>query len=551
MNENIEKLCRSVVKQKTKFVVLTGGVCSSIGKGVLVSSIGTLLKNAGHSVSVVKWDPYLNVDPGTMSPLEHGEVFVTDDGAETDLDLGHYERMLGIKLNKFSSVSSGQIFKEIVEKERRGEFLGKCIQLVPHVVDAIKSRFFNFALTTKADFVLIEIGGTVGDMEGDIFLESVRQLKMQLPADRIFHAHLSLVPYLSWANELKTKPTQHSVMLLKKSGLDPDGLFLRTDKALDKHTVKKVSIMCGVDEDLVFQVKTYKPIYKLFECLHKQKLHKKIQTWFNIRQPRESDISEWKKLVKLIEKKKKKVRIGLLAKYIGRSEPYISVIEAIKSAAYACNRDVEIVVIEAEKLEKGKSSESWEQLYSTEGIIIPGGFDKRGIEGKIKATTWARENNIPFLGLCLGMHVMIIELARSVLKLKGASSTEFDKKTKHPVITLLDEQAKVTTKGASMRLGSYTCTLVPKTKAYKAYGKKEVEERHRHRYEFNNAYKDRFEESGVVFSGIYKKKNLVEISEYTAHKFMVGVQFHPEFLSTPLKPHPLFKAFMEAVINKK
>lgn len=529
-------------KLDTKFIVLTGGVCSSIGKGVLVASTGVLLKNAGYSVSVVKWDPYLNVDPGTMSPLEHGEVFVTNDGAETDLDLGHYERMLETHLSSLSSVSSGQIFKEIVDKERKGEFLGKCIQLVPHVVDAIKARLLNFAKTTKADFVLIEIGGTVGDMEGEIFLESVRQLKMQLKPNQMLHGHLSLVPYLEWSNEIKTKPTQHSVMLLKRAGLDPDCLFLRTMKNMDKQATQKLAIMCGVDKEMIFQVPTCSPIYKLFVELAKQDLHKKIQSWMGIKRSKDTDLTRWQNLIKLIQKKKKKVTIGLIAKYVGRSDPYISVLEAIKSAAYACNRDVEIVVLEAEKIQV-------KQLNTLDGIVIPGGFDKRGIEGKIKAAKWARENDVPFLGLCLGMHVMLIEFARSVLKLKGASSTEFAPKSPHPVICLLEEQRKITQKGGSMRLGAYPCTLRTNTIARQAYGKSLVHERHRHRYEMNNAYKKRFEKGGVVFSGIYKEKDLVEISENTTHRFMVGVQFHPEFLSTPLKPHPLFKAFMQAIID--
>jgi len=550
MNKKLDELFNKIIKKKTKFIVITGGVCSSIGKGVLVASTGALLKNANYSVSVVKWDPYLNVDPGTMSPLEHGEVFVTDDGAETDLDLGHYERILETHLSSLSSVSSGQIFKEIVDKERKGEFLGKCIQLVPHVVDAIKARLLNFALLTKTDFVLIEIGGTVGDIEGEIFLESIRQLKMQLK-HQMFHGHLSLVPYLEWSNEIKTKPTQHSVMLLKKAGLDPDCLFLRTMKKMDHHAAQKAAIMCGVDKDLIFQVPTCKPIYKLFVELANQDLHKKIQLWMRIKKPKNTDLTQWKNLIKLIIKKKKSIRIGLIAKYVGRSDPYISVMEAIKSAAYACNRDVEIIVIEAEKLESElKTCANWKQLKSLDGIIIPGGFDKRGTEGKIKAAQWARENNIPFLGLCLGMHIMLIEFAQSILKLKNASSTEFDKKTPHPVICLLEEQRKIMTKGASMRLGAYPCTVIPNTKAYQAYGKAIVKERHRHRYEFNNSYKKQFEKGGIVFSGIYKEKDLVEISENTIHKFMIGVQFHPEFLSTPLKPHPLFKAFMEAVTQK-
>jgi len=547
MKESIDQLLDQVVKKKTKFIILTGGVCSSIGKGVLVASTGTLLKNAGYSVSVVKWDPYLNVDPGTMSPLEHGEVFVTDDGAETDLDLGHYERILGVHLNKFSSVSSGQIFEEILDKERKGEFLGKCIQVIPHVVDAIKRRILKFALNAKTDFVLVEIGGTVGDMEGVTFLESLRQIKMQLPQNFVIHGHLTLVPYLSWSNELKKKPTQHSVMLLRRAGLDPDCLFLRTDHKIDKFAREQVSIMCGVDKEMIFQVPTYKPVYKLFSDLYKQGLHKKIQEFVGIKKPKDSDLSEWEKLIKKIEKNKPKVKIGLIAKYVGRSDPYISVIEAIKAASYDSNRDVEIVVIEAEKLE-ANNKKTQDELKSLDGIIVPGGFDKRGIEGKIKAAEFARENDVPYLGLCLGMHVMIIEIARSILKLKDASSTEFDKKSKNPVISLLEEQKKVTKKGASMRLGAYLCTLKKGTLAQKAYGKNSVKERHRHRYEFNNKFKKEFEKNGVVFSGIFQEKDLVEISEYKKNKFMVGVQFHPEFLSTPLNPHPLFKAFIKAAI---
>lgn len=546
----VEDLIEKVVKQKSRLIIITGGVCSSIGKGILLASTGTLLKNAGYSVSVAKWDPYLNVDPGTMSPLVHGEVFVTDDGAETDLDLGHYERILGVHLNKSSSVSSGQIFKEIIDKERKGGFLGQNIQVIPHLVDAVKTRMLNFALATKADFVLIEIGGTVGDMEGEFFMEAIKQLKMDMPSN-LFHGHLSLVPYLSWAHEIKTKPTQHSVMLLKKAGLSPDCLFLRTDKELEENSIEKLSVMCSVDKDLIFQVPTKYPVYKLFTSLQKQGLHTKIQEWSGIRKPKETNLNQWKKLVKQIEKKKDKIKIGLIAKYIGQNDPYISVIEAIKSASYSCDRDVEIIVIEAQKLEKAdkRTSQAWKQLKSVDGIVIPGGFDKRGIDGKILAVEYARKNDVPLLGLCLGMHVMLIEIAQNVLKLKDAYSTEFNKKTKHPVIYLIEEQKTVKEKGASMRLGAYECTLSTGTKAYKAYKSKKIRERHRHRYEFNNEYKKQFEKHGVVFSGIYKEKNLVEISELKKHKFMVGVQFHPEFLSSPIKPHPLFKAFVEAIVK--
>ena len=548
MEKQIESLISEVKKHETKFIVVTGGVCSSIGKGILASSIGTLLKNSGYTVSVVKWDPYLNVDPGTISPLVHGEVFVTDDGAETDLDLGHYERILGTHLSRISSVSSGQIYKEIIDGEREGKFLGRDIQLVPHVVDAIKKRLLNFALITKAHFVLVEIGGTVGDMEGEIFLESIRQFQMQLPENQLMHCHLSLVPFLKWANEIKTKPTQHSIALLKRYGLDADGLFLRTDKKVNEKAINKLSTMCGVNKDFIFQVQTSNPIYKLFTDLQKQGLNEKIQKYFSIKKPKKSDLSEWKKLISKIEKSKTKIKVGLIAKYVGQNDPYISVTRAIQSAAYSYNRNPEITIIEAEKLTPKNIAA---QLKSLDAIVIPGGFDKRGIAGKILAVKYARENNIPLLGLCLGMQIMLAEFARSILKLKDANSTEFDKNTKHPVISLLEEQRKITGKGGSMRLGAYPCTIKTGSKAYDLYKKKLVMERHRHRYEFNNKYKKQFEKAGILFSGIYKEKDLVEISEYNKHPFMIGVQFHPEFLSTPLNPHPLFKALIKAGISNK
>ncbi len=547
----IKSLISKVIKQKTKFIVVTGGVCSSLGKGVLTSSIGVLLKNSGYSVSVIKWDPYLNVDPGTMSPLVHGEVFVTDDGAETDLDLGHYERMLDIHLTKESSVSSGQIFKEILNDEREGKFLGRDIQVVPHVVDAIKNRLLNFAIKNKVDFVLLEIGGTIGDMEGISFLETVRQLKMDLDEKRLMLCHLSLVPYLDWAHEIKTKPTQHSVMLLQKAGLTPDAIFLRSDKTRIKAKHKeKVSVMCAVKRSLIFEVLTFDPIYQLFLDLDKQKVNERIQEWFDIKIVKKTKLLEWKKLIKKIETKKGDLIIGLVAKYTGNNDPYLSVIRALESAGYAYGYGVDIKVIEAEKLEE-KGANLNKIFKGIQGIVVPGGFDIRGVEGKIKAAKYAREKNIPFLGLCLGMQVMLIEFARSVLKLIGANSTELNEKTKYPVIYLLEEQKGVTKKGGTMRLGAYSCSILSGTKAYKAYKKLEVSERHRHRYEFNNAYKKRFERKGVVFSGIYKKQNLVEISEIKDHDFMVGCQFHPEFLSSPLKSHPLFREFIKVVVKSK
>jgi len=543
---SFELLLDQVKQQKTSFIIVTGGVCSSLGKGILISSIGTLLKHAGVSISVMKMDPYLNVDPGTMSPLEHGEVFVTHDGAETDLDLGHYERILDLHLSKESSLSSGQIFKELLEGERKGTFLGACIQLVPHAVNAIKSHALSLAIKKKSDFVLIEIGGTVGDIEGQVFLEAMRQLKLDLGSDRVMHAHLSYVPYLAWANEVKTKPTQHSVIALRKCGIMPDALFLRTEKKVDVSVIRKVSKMCGVETEYIFQAPTYNPIYQLFLELSDQGLYDRIKRYFGYSFPEKADLSSWKSLISSITKNKPPLTIGLVGKYIGSNDPYISVVEAIKSATWACGRDPHVVTIEAEKITTSECAE----LVELDGIVVPGGFDSRGVEGKIKAVQWAREQNIPYLGLCLGMQVMLIEFARNVLGLDNASSTEFNKETESPVISLLEEQQQVAYKGSSMRLGGYLCAVKADTVAFQAYGASEIVERHRHRYEFNNRYKQLFEDAGVIFSGINTEKNLVEISELTGHRFMVGVQFHPEFLSSPLRPHPLFKAFIRSITDR-
>jgi CTP synthase len=485
--------------------------------------------------------------------MEHGEVFVTADGAETDLDLGHYERIMQLQLTRKSSVSSGQIFEEVLQGEREGKFLGRCIQLVPHVVDAIKERLLDFAIEQKTDFVLIEIGGTVGDMEGNIFLEAVRQVRLEIGYSRLLHFHLSYVPYLSWANEVKTKPTQHSVYALKGLGLIPDGIALRAEKPIGVKTREKLSVMCGVSKDFIFQVLTYKPIYKLFLDLDSQGLCDKIQEYFGVKTPRKTDLTQWVNLIELIEQSNKKVKIGLVAKYVGSNDPYISIIEAIASAGYWNKAKVDLEIIEAEQLEKAKDDPAapiWKELAQVKGIVVPGGFDNRGVEGKILAAKWAREHNVPYLGLCLGMQVMLIEFARNVLGLKDANSSEFDKNTSNPVISLLEEQKGIERKGATMRLGTYPCKLVSGTKAFQAYGKELIEERHRHRYEFNNSYRHQFEKTGVVFSGIYAEKDLVEISEIKEHPFMLGTQAHPEFKSSPLSVGPLFLAFMKAVIEQ-
>lgn len=539
-----------VKQNKTKIIVVTGGVCSSIGKGVLISSIGVLIKESGARVSIVKFDPYLNVDPGTMSPLVHGEVFVTHDGAETDLDLGHYERMVGIELGKESSVSSGQVFQKILQGEREGKFLGSCIQLVPHVTDAIKERILKLACTSNADYILVEIGGTVGDIEAEIFLEAVRQLRMDLSPHAIMHCHLSYVPYLGWAHEVKTKPTQHSVMMLKKAGLFPDFLFLRTDVELSSNVIKKLALMCGIRSDFIFQNITRSPIYQLFLDLRDQGLPLKIQEYFGVKFSKEATLQQWEKLIAVIKKGKKPLRIGFIVKYMGTNEPYISVIEAIKAACYACEREPVIVHISANALEdihdSQEKQEALKQLETIDGIIVPGGFDKRGMEGKIVAARYAREHNIPYLGLCLGLQVMLVEVARALLHLSDASSMELDSVTNNPIIALLNEQNHIINKGGTMRLGSYACVLKHGTKAYQAYGCDEVVERHRHRYEFNNVYKKALEDVGVIFSGINPERNLVEIAELREHPFMVGTQAHPEFLSNPLKAHPLFLAFIKA-----
>jgi CTP synthase len=547
---NVGELIAEVLKQKKKFIVVTGGVCSSLGKGVLISSIGNLLKNAGYPVNVMKCDPYFNVDPGTMSPLVHGEVFVTDDGAETDLDLGHYERALGVHLNKLSSTSSGQIYQRVLDGERKGEYLGRCIQIIPHVVNCIKKRVLDFALSSDAEFVLIEIGGTVGDMEADVYLESIRQLRQDLGDNQLFHAHLSYVPLLSWLGEVKTKPTQHSVMLLKQAGLIPDGLFLRTDKEIEEKAIEKVALMCGVKRDLIFQVLTHNPLYNLYLDFYGQKLHEKFQKWFGLQEIKDSDMSEWSQLIERIRKEKKRVRIGFIAKYIGGQDTYVSVLEAIKSAAYHSDRHAEIVDIDAEKLEN-KDPKTFGLLQSVDGIVVPGGFGERGIEGKILAAKWARENNIPYLGLCLGMQVILIEFARSVAGFEGAASTEFNSDTQYPVVIPLEDQIDIEEFGGSMRLGAYPCEIASGTLADEAYGESIVQERHRHRYEFNNDYREDFEKQGMVFSGTFKEKNLVEIVEIKGHPFMLGCQFHPEFLSTPLRPHPLFKKFMEVILKDR
>lgn len=534
----------------SKIIVITGGVCSSIGKGVLITAIAVLLKNAGYSVSVMKWDPYLNVDPGTMSPMVHGEVFITADGAEADLDLGHYERHLDITLTRDSSMAAGQVYQEVLTGEREGRYLGQNVQLIPHVVNAIKNRLLTFVAKHQVDFVLVEIGGTVGDIEADIFLEAIRQLRMDLGKEHLMHGHLSYVPCLSWSEDVKTKPTQHSVIALKRAGLAPDCLFLRADKPLTEQQIQKLSVYCAVSSEMIFHALTHDPIYDLFFDLAKQQVANKIQQYFGIKLIRSADLSAWESYVHMIKTSENQLRIGFIVKYTGTDDPYISVIDALKSATYHAGKRLVLVTIAAEDLEQPVTSDRYEQamadLRSVAGIVVPGGFGKRGIEGKIIATRFARENKIPFLGLCLGMQVMIIEAARSMLHLPLANSEEFDQATPDPVIELMAQQKGITTLGATMRLGSYPCKILPGTKANQAYAATLAVERHRHRYEVNNAYRDRLAAVGIVFSGINQELDLVEITEIADHPFMVGSQFHAEFTSSPLHVNPLFRAFIAA-----
>jgi CTP synthase len=543
-------LRKLISEQGTRFIIVTGGVCSSIGKGVLLSSIGVLLKDAGYRVGVIKCDPYLNVDPGTMSPLEHGEVFVTRDGAETDLDLGHYERMLGEQFTKDSSITAGKVYSHLISQEREGHYLGKCIQVVPHVTDEINRRLLTFAQKGEYDIVMVEVGGTVGDMEGEVFLEAIRELRHAMPRGHVVHAHLSLVPYLPWANEVKTKPTQHSVMMLKRAGLAPDLLFLRTGKTIAKRELKKLSVMCGVAEEAVFQVRTRSPLYTLFFDLNEQGVLRMVQEVAGLQAQRVARLEQWQQVLNAIELAVQPVKIGLVAKYVGSNDPYISLVEALKTAGYANGLAIELVTVDSEELESMSAEERKAILSSLDGIVIPGGFGNRGIEGKIAATRWAREHKVPFMGICLGMQVMLIESARNLCGISAATSLEFDTETSDPVITLIDDQHNVVRKGGTMRLGTYKCALRAGSKAALYYGADVVEERHRHRYEFNNEYKKQLEAQGVVFSGVCPQNNLVEVAELSGHPFMIAVQFHPEYRATPLLPHPLLSAFMRVVKKK-
>jgi len=530
-----------------KFIFITGGVISSLGKGIASASIGRILEARGLKVTIMKCDPYLNVDPGTMNPFQHGEVYVTDDGAETDLDLGHYERFIAAKLTKFNNVTTGQVYNTVINRERRGDYLGKTIQVIPHITDEIKDRIKKVAQVSAADIVIVEVGGTVGDIESLPYLEAARQFRLDLGYENVLYIHLTLIPYIKAADELKTKPSQHSVGTLREIGIQPDILICRSEKPLSEQIKEKISLFCNVKKEAVIECKDAQTIYQIPLDFKNQILDEIILGHFHLI-CKYSQLEDWKNnVVNKALYPKERLTIALVGKYIALQDAYKSIYESLIHAGIANDTKVEIRRIDSEDLQKHGPQKLLEGVF---GVLVPGGFGYRGIEGKISAIKFARENNIPFLGLCLGMQCAVIEFARNVCGLKDANSTEFKPKSKNPVICLLEEQEKVRNLGGTMRLGSYPCRLKKNTLARKLYRKSLIEERHRHRYEFNNKYRAVLEKNGLVFSGIYPKGNLVEIIEIKEHLFFMAVQFHPEFKSKPDQPHPLFKGFIKAALDK-
>jgi len=537
---------------KTRYIFVTGGVCSGLGKGIASASIGAILKACGYKVSTIKMDPYLNPDPGTMSPFQHGEVFVTDDGYEADLDLGHYERFIDVPLSSHSNLTSGQIYQEILEKERKGEYLGKTVQVVPHITNKIKDFIKTAAERSRADFLMVEIGGTVGDIEGEPYLEAARQFHHEMGDERVMFVHLTLLPFLATSKELKTKPTQMSVKELERRGIHPDMILARSDYDIPRELLDKIAMFCDIEEGAVVPAPTIASIYECPLNFAKAKVSEIIFKKFNLTN-KKPNLQQWQNLVKKIKSANdKQITIAKVGKYTAHGDAYISVDEALKAAGFANNVSIKIIAVDSEKLEN-KDKKEWNLLKKADGIVVPGGFGKRGVEGKIAAAKYARENKVPYFGLCLGMQIMTIEFARQILKTDDANSEEFAPNSKNPVIHIMDEQKekmKNNDYGATMRLGAYPCRLKPGSLAECAYEEKLVSERHRHRYEFNNNYRTVLEDGGLVISGLSPDRNLVEIVEVKDHPWMVGVQFHPEFKSRPLKPHPLFREFIKVAVKR-
>ncbi len=534
-----------------KYIFVTGGVTSSLGKGIVAASLGRLLQSRGFSVTIQKFDPYLNIDPGTLNPYEHGECYVTDDGAETDLDLGHYERFLNAPTTQANNITTGRIYNNVISRERKGEYLGKTVQVIPHITDEIKRNIYLLGESGKYDIIITEIGGCVGDIESLPFIEAVRQAKWELGPHNALVIHLTLVPYLKSAGELKTKPTQHSVKMLLESGIQPDILVCRTEKPLPAEIRKKVALFCNVHINSVIEAIDAETIYDVPILMRREKLDERVLSKLKLSSRQEPDLNLWKAFLGKLKNPTEKVSIALVGKYVELKDSYKSIAEAFIHAGSATETRVNLVWVKAEDLLTDSGLEQY--LSGVQGILVAPGFGERGIEGKINAVRYARENNIPFFGICLGMQCAVVEFARHVLGLRDAASEEMNPQTMHPVIHLMQSQKEVTQKGGTMRLGAYDCEIRKGTKAFSAYGKTLIQERHRHRYEFNNEYLIAFEAAGMQASGINPESKLVEIMELKNHPYFVGVQFHPELKSTVLNPHPLFVRFIRAVLenNKK
>ena len=534
----------------TKYIFVTGGVVSSLGKGITAASLGRLLKSRGYRVTIQKFDPYINIDPGTMSPYQHGEVFVTDDGAETDLDLGHYERFIDINLSKNSNTTTGKIYQSVINKERRGDYLGGTVQVIPHITNEIKERVFRVGQQDNADFVITEIGGTVGDIESLPFLEAIRQVKKDVGKNDVLYIHVTLVPYISAAGELKTKPTQHSVKELRSIGISPDIIVCRSEKPISKEMREKMAMFCDVDPDAVIQNLTARSIYEVPMLMEEQGLDTIVLRKLEM-EDKPKDMQGWHDMVaRILKKYDKKVTIAVVGKYVALQDAYISITESLRHAAVANEAELDIHWVNAEEIE-ADDTDMAKVMAGVDGILVPGGFGNRGIEGKIKAIQYAREHKIPFFGICLGMQCAVIEFARHVCGMADANSSEFNPNSTHPVIDLMPEQIDVEDLGGTMRLGLYPCKVYPDTLTSKAYNAELIYERHRHRYEFNNAFREEIVGKGLVLGGTLPNGRLVEIVELpeSEHPWFLGAQFHPEFKSRPTNPHPLFREFVGAAIK--
>ncbi len=533
---------------KTKFIFITGGVLSSLGKGICAASLGRLLKSRGLSVTIQKFDPYLNIDPGTMNPFQHGEVFVTDDGGETDLDLGHYERFIDESLSKYNNFTSGKIYGSVIEKERRGDYLGNTVQVIPHVTDEIKDSIKKTLITKTTDIVITEIGGTVGDIESLPFLEAIRQFKKDIGKENVLYIHVTYVPYLKTSDELKTKPTQHSVKELRSIGIQPDIIICRSEIKINDSIKAKISLFCDIEKEAIINAVDAKHLYEVPLSLKDEKFDEIVVSKLGLKCGK-ARLSSWIKIVNTINSLQENVTIGIVGKYTNLKDAYLSIIESLNHGGYYFRSNVEIRWINSEILEENAGMN--EVFKDINGILVPGGFGIRGINGKVSAIKYARENKIPFFGICLGMQCAVIEFCRNVLDLKDSNSSEFDPDTKNPVIDIIPEQKNIGNLGGTMRLGKYPCRLIKNTKSFSAYGTELISERHRHRYELNNSYLKQLKNRGMIVSGIYEEKNLAEIIEIKEHPWFIGVQFHPEFKSRPDKPHPLFKSFIGAAIKNR